>query len=159
MKIDVENMCYIVYLNKYKLSSFNFEKKDLIEKKFKKLFKKLKYFYGIDISGYYNIEIFIDKYYGAVLRIEKESIDYYDYFDSKDTVAMRIKKYNTNFLYQVEDYFFIKDIKDKFKIYKKDNNIYLKIINKLQDKDFYLLLEMSKLIYKSPSMLKELKIY
>lgn len=146
MKVEVISNGYIIYLNQFNLIDIDFKNMDILEDSFKKLLKKLNNYYHIDINGYYNINVYLDKYYGAILQIEKESLDYYDYFES-DTIAMRIKKIDVDFLYEVEDFLFAKDFFDKFKLITKNNHIYLKIIDDLSYKEYLLLTEMSKIVY------------
>lgn len=154
LKIDVINNKYIIYLNKFNINNIKLGKKDELEMSFKKLFKILKQNYNIDISGYYSINVFIDKYYGAIIEIIKEEFEYLDYFDSYDTVAMRIKKYELDFLYQVDDYFLVKDFLNKLSVHTYNDNIYLKIIKKLSIKEFNQLLEMSEIIYNNQNKVK-----
>ena len=146
MKVEVISNGYIIYLNQFNLIDIDFKNMDILEDSFKKLLKKLNNYYHIDINGYYNINVYIDSYYGAILQIEKESLDYYDYFES-DTIAMRIKKIDADFLYEVEDFLFAKDFLNKFKLITKNNHIYLKIIDGLSYKEYLLLTEMSKIVY------------
>ena len=146
MKVEVISNGYIIYLNQFNLIDIDFKNMNILEDSFKKLLKKLNNYYHIDINGYYNINVYIDSYYGAILQIEKESLDYYDYFES-DTIAMRIKKIDADFLYEVEDFLFAKDFLNKFKLITKNNHIYLKIIDDLSYKEYLLLTEMSKIVY------------
>lgn len=146
MKVEVISNGYIIYLNQFNLIDIDFKNMDILEDSFKKLLKKLNNYYHIDINGYYNISVYVDSYYGAILQIEKESLDYYDYFES-DTIAMRIKKIDADFLYEVEDFLFAKDFLNKFKLITKNNHIYLKIIDDLSYKEYLLLTEMSKIVY------------
>ena len=133
----------VIYLKKEVLDNNNFKEKEEIEKYLKKLFKILKNKYEITIEGFYNINIYIDKYYGAVLHLEKEDLDYFDYF--KNQVDMKITIINTSFLYKVDDIPY--DILNKFNVIVKNNNIYLEIKEELSPLEKMKLLENSKLIY------------
>ena len=113
-------------------------------KDLKNLLLRLKRHYKIDIKGYYNITVYIDEYYGAVLKIEEDN-DYYDYFD--DTITIRMKKVKSRFLYEVDDISYIDDYIDKFKISIKDNKIYLTINNGLNEYEYLNLLEISNIVY------------
>lgn len=157
LKIDVIDDNYVIYLNKTNLINFNFDKQDNLEEEFKKIFKILKNNYNLKINGYYNIKIYQDNYYGIIIEIDKENIDYYDYFDYDDTITMRIKKYDIEIFYEVEDFLFIKDFLDYFKLYRSKNKLYLKIIKELDNNIFYNLLEMSKINYNSNIKLIEIK--
>ena len=157
LKVDFINDNYVIYLNKLNLINFNFDNQDKLEEEFKKLFKILKDNYNMKVKGYYNIKIYQDKYYGIILEINKENIDYYDYFGYEDTIAMRIKKYDIEILYEIEDFFFLGNFLSCFKIYTDKKNIYLKIIQEMDKNVFFNLLEMSKINYDKRAKLIELK--
>lgn len=144
MKIDFINNAYIVYLNKYNIIDMDFSNTKVLEKNLKDLLLRLKKYYKIDIKGYYNITVYIDEYYGAVLKIEEDN-DYYDYFD--DTITIRMKKVKSNFVYEVDDSSYIDSYIDKFKISFIDNKIFLTISNELSEYQYLNLLEVSNIIY------------
>ena len=144
MKIDFINNSYIVYLNKYNIIDMDFRNTQVLEKDLKNLLLRLKRHYKIDIKGYYNITVYIDNHYGAVLKIEEDN-DYYDYFD--DSIAIRMKKVKSKFLYEIDDISYIDDYIDKFKISIKDNKIYLTINNGLNEYEYLNLLEISNIVY------------
>jgi len=144
MKIDfMDNTC-IVYLNKYNIIDMDFSNTKVLERDLKSLLLRLKKYYKIDIKGYYNITVYIDEYYGAVLKIEEDN-EYYDYFD--DTI-IRMKKVKSNFLYEVDDISYIDNYINKFKISINDNKIYLAINNELNENEYLNLLEISNIVYK-----------
>lgn len=146
MKIEFKDNTYIVYLNKYNIIDMDFSNTKALERVLKSLLLRLKKHYKIDMKGYYNIIVYLDDYYGAVLKIEEDN-DYYDYFD--DTIAIRIKKVKSKFLYEVDDISYIDNYIDKFKINNRDNKIYLTIINELNSYEYLNLLETSRIIYDS----------
>jgi len=112
--IDDDNI--IVFLNKFNIKNIDFDSKENIEKNFRNIFLRLKHIYNLNIKGYYNINIYTDKFYGAVLEIEHEDIEYFDYFDNK--VDMRVNVVSdSKFLYKIKDIFCL----DKTLL----NNIYL----------------------------------
>lgn len=144
MKIEFKDNTYIVYLNKYNVIDMDFSDTESLERYLKKLLLRLKKHYKIDIKGYYNIIVYMDEYYGAVLKIEEDN-DYYDFFD--DTIAIRMKKVKSKFLYEVDDVSYVDKYIDKFKISINDNIIYLTINNELNEYEYLNLLEMSNIIY------------
>lgn len=144
MKIDFKDNTYIVFLNKYNIIDMDFSNTKVLENDLKTLLLRLKKYYKIDIKGYYNIIVYLDEYYGAVLKIEEDN-DYYDYFD--DTIAIRMKKVKSKFLYEVDDISYIDNCIDKFKINNRDNKIYLTIIDELKSYEYLNLLETSRIIY------------
>ena len=135
---------YVVYLNKYSIIDIDFSNTKALERDLKSLLRRLKKHYKIDIKGYYNITVYIDEYYGAVLKIEEDN-EYYDYFD--DTI-IRMKKVKSNFLYEVDDISYIDNYINKFKISINDNKIYLAINNELNENEYLNLLEISNIVYK-----------
>ena len=140
----VSNLIFDVYIKKYLIEDVNFSSKDDIEKYLKKLFKTLNNKYNLVIEGFYDITVYIDKYYGIVLHLEKENIDYYEYY--KNQVDMRLVTVDTEFMYEVDD--IPLNILDKLNIYTKKNNIYLKIKKELSKLEMMRLLEFGKVVYK-----------
>ena len=132
-----------IYIKKYLIEGIDFSIKSDIEKYLKKLFKTLNNKYNISVEGFYNIIVYIDKYYGIVLHLEKEELDYYEY--AKNQVDMRLVTIHTDFMYEVDDIPF--DIINKIKISNKNKSIYLTIKEKLTDLEMMNLLENSKIIY------------
>ena len=138
MKIVINsNDDFILFFNKLNDISLD----DNYEEEFKKIFLKLKRYYSINISGFYNVYVYIDNYYGTILRVIKDEFDlYYKQIDMHITIE------NINFLYKVSDYFFIKNL-NNYNIYYYNSCFYLEIIEKLIDKDMMNLIENSEIIY------------
>jgi len=144
VKITIEDNSEIyIYLNKYLTLNCDFNNKEEIEKYLKTLFKKLNNYYQITISGYYIINMYIDKFYGTVLKIKKEDIGYYDYCDNH--VDMRIIYHYVDFLYLIED--LEQFTYNKLDIYVNKDNIYLKINKELTEKEMGILIENSNIIF------------
>jgi len=139
----ISDMVFDIYVKKYLIEGIDFSIKSDIEKYLKKLFKTLNNKYNIVIEGFYNITVYIDKYYGIILHLEKEELDYYEYY--KNQVDMRLVTVHTDFMYEVDDIPF--DILNKVKISNKDKNIYLTLKEKLTDLEMMKLVENSKIIY------------
>lgn len=148
MKICInDDINTVIYINKEYSSDIDFSNELEIENYFKKVFNKLKTFYNISIKGFYNIDVYLDNYYGIVLNLEKENIDYYDYFDNHIDMQFRIKKYSS-FLYKLNDLFDLSSqIKDKVIVYFYRNQIYAKIIKKIDYLNLGKLIENSQIIY------------
>jgi len=148
MKVNIiDDNNVIVFLNKFNIKSIDFKNRENIEKNFRNIFLKLKHIYKLDIKGYYDIKIYIDKYYGVVLQINYEEIEYIDYQDSQ--IDMRVNIISDNeFLYKIEDIFIIdeKIFKD-IDIYIFKEEYYIKIKKDLNDYDMAFILESSNLIY------------
>lgn len=139
----IDENVFDIYIKKDGLGNVDFNNKDNIEKYLKKLFRILKNKYFVKIEGFYNITIYIDKYYGVIFHLEKEELEYYDYF--KNQVDMRIISIDTEFLYLVDD--IPNGLSNKIKICIINNNIYLKIKKELTNLEMMNLIENSKIIY------------
>lgn len=136
MKLVFKDNKIIVFLNK----RLDLDKIKL-EIYFKKLFLKIKDRYSLKLNGYYNINVYIDDYYGSIIEIENEDLDYYNYFNQID---MEIKVNRTTFLYEIDFDYITKDILTKTNIYKLNNKLYFKIKDKsIVNK----IIEYSKIIY------------
>ena len=141
MKIILQDNKIIVFLNNKE--KINFEDEDKINKYFKKLFIKLNKRYNLEFIGYYNIDIYKNKY-GIILDIVEEDLDYYNYFNQID---MKINIKNSDFLYQINYDFIDNDLLKNTICYKNYDNIYLKIKNDIDDITLSKLIEYSKVIY------------
>lgn len=131
MKIIInDDINMIIFLNKLYLDDIDFNNKSELEMYFQRLLKILKIYYKISINGYYEINVYIDKYYGVILKLKKEEIEYFGYFD--DEVDMQLIIHNTTFLYEIEDCFWIDDeLKKKILLYKHNNKLYAIINQKI----------------------------
>ena len=143
MKLIVDNNKFIVFLNKDE--NIDFDNKAKMEKYFKDLFSKIKNKYNVDISGYYNIDIYIDKYYGSIIEIEDEQLDYYTYFNQIDMEINVLK--NSLFLYEIGYEFLDKKILDKVICYKINDKIYLQIISDIDDLLLAKIIEYGHILY------------
>ena len=140
----IDEITFDIYIKKDLIDNIDFNNKDDLEKYLKKLFKILKDKYNILIEGFYDITVYKDKYYGVVIHLEKEDLEYYNYF--RNQVDMRIITVESEFLYLVDDIPY--NIFDKIQILVKDDEIYLKIKRELTKLEMMQLLENSKVIIK-----------
>lgn len=139
----IDEITFDIYIKKDLIDNIDFNNKEDLEKYLKKLFKTLKDKYNILIEGFYDITVYKDKYYGVVIHLEKEDLEYYNYF--KNQIDMRIITIESEFLYLVDDIPY--NILDKINILVKDNEIYLKIKKDLTKLEMMQLLENSKVIF------------
>jgi len=139
----IDELTLDIYIKKELIDNIDFNKKEDLEKYLKRLFKILKNKYDIVIEGFYDINVYIDKYYGVIFHLEKDDIEYYDYY--KNQVDMRIITIDTEFLYLVEDIPF--NLLNKINITIKDNKIYLKLKQDLNKLEMMELLEISRVVY------------
>ena len=141
----IDNLILDIYIKKELIGDINLKNKIDLENYLKAIFKTLKDKYNIIIVGFYDITVYIDKYYGVILHLEKEDLDYYDYF--KNQVDMKLMLIDTEFLYKIDDIPSI--LSNKVKVFTKNNNIYLKINKKLSDYEMMVLLENSEIVYET----------
>ena len=139
----IDELTFDIYIKKEFINNVDFNKQEDIETYLKEIFKKLNQKYNIIMEGFYNINIYRDKYYGIVLHIEKEELEYYEYY--KNQVEMRIISIETDFMYLVND--IPLNIINKINIENKDNNIYIKIKEKLTPIEMMNLMEFSEIVY------------
>jgi len=138
------DLIFDIYIKNNLIKDIDFSVKDDIEKYLKKLFKILKNKYNLIIEEFYDITVYIDKFYGIPLHLEKEDIEYYEYY--KNQVDMRLITVDTEFMYEVDDIPF--NILDKIKICVKNGKIYLIIKKELSNLEMMKLLENSRVVYK-----------
>ncbi len=131
-----------IYLKKELLDYSIFDNKELLEKYLRNIINRLINVYKVKIEGFYNVTIYIDKYYGAIIHMQREDLDYYDYF--KGELEMKIILKRVEFLYLVDN---ILDCHKNCSIINKNGNIYIKLNSKPSKLEFMNLLEHSKIIY------------
>ena len=141
----IDEITFDIYIKKDLIDNIDFNNKDDLEKYLKRLFKILKDKYNILIEGFYDITVYKDKYYGVVIHLEKEDLEYYSYF--RNQVDMRIITVESEFLYLVDDIPY--NIFDKINILVKENEIYLKIKKELSKLEMMQLLENSKVVFEN----------
>lgn len=155
MKLEVLNLNNLIfYLNKDYLDKINFNINENVEQEFKKLFLKIKNIYNLELSGYYEVLVYINDNYGIIIEMEKDDDEYIKLF--KDTLDMKITfKFDCEIYYKIENIDFI-NFKN-YNLYYYNNELYLSLKNnlKIPYKDYLYLLENSSIIYGSD--LKKIK--
>ena len=158
MKLIIdENIVF--FLNKIYLDNIDLKDENLIEKKLIKLINKIQKQYNIDLNGYYNVYIYKDKNYGLIIEMEKEKLDYLDYFNNQ--IELNIEIIEDTFLYKTDNIFTIdKTLLEKLIIYINKDEIYLKIKKNINDIELGQIIENSQIIYgnKAKSIKKQSKI-
>ena len=125
------------YLKNYDLNDYN-----QIEKKLLKILNK----YSVELNGYYNVFIYQDKNYGLIIDMQKEELEYLDYFNNQ--IELNIEIIEDSFLYEIDDIFTLdKNILKQFTIYQKDYKFYLEAEEKVNTIKLGKILENSKIIY------------
>lgn len=149
MKLEVLNLNNLIfYLNKDYLNKINFNINDNVEQEFKNLFIKLKSIYKLDLSGYYEVIVYINDIYGIIIEMEKDDDEYIKIFG--DTLDMKITfKFDCEIFYKIENIDFI-NFKN-YNLYYYNNELYLSLKNnlKIPYKDYLYLIENSSILYGS----------
>lgn len=97
MKVNIyDDNLLIVFLMKEK-----YPIKDNISTIIKRILASLKVQYGISLNGYYNIDIYIDKYYGMVIEIMNQN-DFLPIYTDEIEINVNLNKKNY-FLYEIDD--------------------------------------------------------
>ena len=148
MKVDRLDDNIIVFLNKYYIKDLDYDDIKVIEQELKPLFKKLEG-HHIKIKGYYDVFIYKDTNYGIIIELTSNNLGYEDF---NEVIDMRILTKNVKFLYKVDDIIPL-DIKYDLYLYKKD--LYLDILEDINDKSMAYLIENSKIIYKDMDIIKK----
>lgn len=139
----IDDFIFEVYIKQENIENVNLDCKLDLKKYLINLFNKIKKIHNIEISGYYLVDIYVDKYYGIVLYVEREDYEYYKHF--KNEVDMNINIVNTDFLYEIKEVPF--NLLCKVDVIFKDGKVCLKLKDKLKKQDMMNLLEFSKIIY------------
>lgn len=144
MKINVSDEDIIIYLNKYYTKQIDFLDLTCLEEYMHDLFLTLKNCYNLKISGYYNIDVYIDNNYGVIITMQHEDLEYYDYLGEQIDTQVAIHN-NINFLYKIADFFGVKNCLTNidYSLYKYNNELYIKVNDKIDDISFGNLLEYS----------------
>lgn len=136
----------VIFLDKIYLHTIDLTNQNLIEKKLIKLINKIQNKYKIDLNGYYNVFIYKDNNYGLIIDMQKEELEYLDYFNNQ--IELNIEVIEDSFLYKIEDIFCLnKYILNKCIIYKNKDNIYLKVKDTLNNFELAIILENGEIIY------------
>ena len=130
----------IIYISKQYV-----EKNNLNEgKNIKKFINILKNKYNLELYGYYEIKIYIDENYGIIMKLIKNELEYLDYLNNE--LEININIIEDSFLYQIEDLWLLKKIKDNIVIYKCFEKIYIEI-NKISNIFLPSIIENSTIIF------------
>ena len=145
MKIKfIDNFSFDIHIRKEEIKNINVKNKGEMETYLKEIINKLQNIYKLEIGGFYNINIYVDDYYGIIINFNKEKLEYYDYFNGGIELNINIKE--ATFLYKVDD--IPKKLLDKTEIKLVDNDLYISIIKELNQTEFMKLMEHAEKIIK-----------
>lgn len=131
---------YLVYVNNQYFSSLDWDDKEEISKNVKKLVLKLDQFYHLSLSGFYKMQIYLNKQIGMMIEITK--LD--DFGLKMKTLDLKIVIYlNTDFLVKVNDLDWIRECSE---IYAFHDNYYAEI-DDLSQRQILILTERGSFIY------------
>ena len=82
MKVTMNDQCIVIYLNKYIFKDIDLNNKEVLQKYIKGLLLKIQDNYFLKFTGYYNITLYVDKNYGIIMEIEKDELEYLNYFST-----------------------------------------------------------------------------
>ncbi len=154
MKLIIDDNILIILGNFY-LKDYNLNDYNEIEKNLFKILKK----HTIELNGYYNVFIYQDKNYGLIIDMQKENLEYLDYFNNQ--IELNIEIIEDSFLYEIDDIFTLdKTALNQFTIYQKNYKFYLEVKEKINTIKLGKVLENSKIIYgkKAKKIKRESKI-
>ena len=158
MKLIIDDNI-VVFLDKVYLQSLDLNNQNVLEKKLIKLINKLQNKYRVDLNGYYNVFIYKDSNYGLIIDMQKQQLEYLDYFSNQ--IELNIEIIEDTFLYKTDNIFTIdKTLLEKLIIYINKDEIYLKIKENINDIELGQIIENSQIIYgnKAKSIKKQSKI-
>ena len=141
MKINFTNSTYILYLLNSYIKDVDFNNKDEIEKYLKEIFTIIGDRYNTLITGFFEINIYLNDSFGVIIEIEKDNLDYYDLFTNKIEMQVSIIE-NANLFLEIDD-ILNNDIYLKYHLYK-DNGKYYINVDHINEISIY---EEGKLIY------------
>ena len=144
MKVFIDDDDIIVFLNKY-VSLLDYNNSKELENELKKIFDKLNKYYNIFITGYYDVTIYVDNNYGYIIKLSL--ID-----ECSNFIDMRIIIKNVNLLYKIED---ILPFYLKHNIYFYNSDMYLEVVNDIDDIEMSKIIENSNVIYNDVNRIKE----
>jgi hypothetical protein len=143
--IDENNI--LIFISDDLLNNIDFIDEEETKDYFRELFFNIKDKLKLIINGFYLVMVYQDKYYGIVIELKKEDIDFYDYYI--DEIDMHITIEKDIFLYKINDIFISNDLLKDNDVIIYNNELYLKINKEIDNILKGHLLEISELIYKN----------
>lgn len=151
LKVIDENNFIITIIDKKLIPKLD---ENSISNYLKKILLKIKTKYQINIYGYYDVFIYVDEYYGIIIKLIREELEYLSYYDKE--IKMKIIVLDNQFFYEIEDIYKIKqEILDISDIYLYNNQIYLELKSDINFTLYGYLIENSKVIYEDTEKIKK----
>lgn len=151
LKVIDENNFIITIIDKKLIPKLD---ENSISNYLKKILLKIKTKYQINIYGYYDVFIYVNEYYGIIIKLIREELEYLSYYDKE--IEMKIIVLDNQFFYEIEDIYKIKqEILDISDIYLYNNQIYLELKSDINFTLYGYLIENSKVIYEDTEKIKK----
>ena len=151
LKVIDENNFIITIIDKKLIPKLD---ENSISNYLKKILLKIKTKYQINVYGYYDVFIYVDEYYGIIIKLIREELEYLSYYDKE--IEMKIIVLDNQFFYEIEDIYKIKqEILDISDIYLYNNQIYLELKSDINFTLYGYLIENSKVIYEDTEKIKK----
>ena len=120
----------------------------------KKTFLKIKENFNIDIYGYYDVNIYLDKYYGMIIKLSRTELEYLSYYDKQ--IEMKIIVSDNQVFYRVFDIYSLdKRIIKNSDVYLYEDKTYLELKKEINFILLGNLLENSEIVYENTSNIKK----
>ena len=134
----------LLFLNRVQTHQLSFEQREKLEPQLKALLLKLKQIYHMSFCGYYTIHVYQDMLYGTILKIHREDLDGFDYFQDEIELCLRVEK-NGKILYRIEDPCDVRKKWDKkTKLYYYDHQFYFYMIENMSQLELRHILEFTE---------------
>lgn len=149
MKLELyDKNHFSVFLNKYYVEDIDFKKKEGIEVYLKNIISNLKIYHHVKMSGYYDVNIYVNNLYGIIMELVNLDDEYLKMFGKK--IDMKITfNLDSDILFKLDDYFYKDELGNvKKEVYFYENNFYLKILdNIISDALMMKIIENTDIVY------------
>ena len=127
---------------------------DNITNYLKKTFVKLKKMFNIEVYGYYDVVIYLDEYYGMIIKLIREELEYLSYYGKQ--IEMKIIISDNQVLYKIDNIYDIdKRIIEKCNVLLDFNQIFLELKENINFILLGNLIENSEIIFENTDEIKK----
>ena len=153
LKIIDENNFALFIIDSKMIPNLNCEKE--LSEYLKNIFSKIKDKYDIEIYGYYDVVIYLNKIYGMIIKLIKEDTEYLNYYSKQ--IEMKIVIADDNLLlYKINDFDGLdKNIISNSNIYLYDKNLYLELNDNYNFISLGNLLEFADIVFENTEVIKK----
>lgn len=153
LKIIDENNFALFIIDSKMIPNLNCEKE--LSEYLKNIFSKIKDKYDIEIYGYYDVVIYLNKIYGMIIKLIKEDTEYLNYYSKQ--IEMKIVIADDNLLlYKINDFDGLdKNMISNSNIYLYDKNLYLELNDNYNFISLGNLLEFADIVFENTEVIKK----